>query len=942
MAQSGAVVFDKEIRLGLVLYGGVSLAVYENGVAQEFFRAVKGEGVYGLIKDGLRTDIVVDIVSGTSAGGINGILLSHALANNLEFRACAKLWRENGDLLALIRSPDSPTTTSVLDSENYYQPMIVKAFRDMPQYMAPAFARPSTVEEIDLFATGTDVHGQIFSVIDDNGHIIDIKDHHRVFKLSYRAGRKNDFATDQNSLEALGKLCRITSCFPVAFAPVDVNVAREAAAVDPSLDRWGKLHGEPKYFLDGGLLDNKPFSYTIDAIFTRTANREVIRWLLYVEPDPERFEKSSPTQPNVIDAAFKALIGIPGYESIGDDLEAIAEHNSKLEHFENLQAVLTDLAAALGDPGDVSVQAIYCRARLTQLLDRILEGVFKDDGKLITIPPAHRQAANRLAARFRQWEGELGQDILDHYDIYYRQRLVNHLAYSLYDRLYAANEAIRPDQATAARYRSLWRGLNHFSKILEIIRSAVESLVDAVDFQWEHREAEQLWLDLKQRLDALLSLSHFTGLQADVIRRNNFDRTELKEFRRSYADLLNSHRDTCARGGPPPEPKEPNVLMELDHQLEHLLVLAIGSDDPLYSELRRFQVIDSRLFPMQRLANIESKDKIHVIRMSPFDAQREYSRRNIRDKLCGETLGHFSGFLSRPWRSNDILWGRLDAACQLIECLVGQGTSPAMSTSLADLTAAFPHADAGKLQQALRNAGGDSDQLINVLVQAAQREIIIEDVPHVVEDSIAQQRSWNEYKVADGTSSPALPFDVKSWAWKVGVKEMDRTVLDFASSLFAQKVSAQDWVDFFQDHYCVGSEEIYEAVPTPVLVEMASKAGAVLENCVIAAGGSRFASKAKSNKLFRFFVHYPLRGLYRFCHWLRVAPSLSQVTIAAIFVLALTLFCIGIYFGGDLVWPASGFQLSRLFFLIVGPGLVMLFLGWLIATHKKHSDEAET
>jgi len=31
MAQSGPVAFDKEIRLGLVLYGGVSLAVYENG-----------------------------------------------------------------------------------------------------------------------------------------------------------------------------------------------------------------------------------------------------------------------------------------------------------------------------------------------------------------------------------------------------------------------------------------------------------------------------------------------------------------------------------------------------------------------------------------------------------------------------------------------------------------------------------------------------------------------------------------------------------------------------------------------------------------------------------------------------------------------------------------------------------------------------------------------
>src|SRR4029077_1876657 len=32
----------REVRLGVVMYGGVSLAVYINGVAHEFFRAVRG------------------------------------------------------------------------------------------------------------------------------------------------------------------------------------------------------------------------------------------------------------------------------------------------------------------------------------------------------------------------------------------------------------------------------------------------------------------------------------------------------------------------------------------------------------------------------------------------------------------------------------------------------------------------------------------------------------------------------------------------------------------------------------------------------------------------------------------------------------------------------------------------------------------------------------
>ena len=65
---------SREVRFGVVMYGGVSLAIYINGVSQEFFRAVQGKGIYKLLKRCFDTDIVVDIISGTSAGGINGIL----------------------------------------------------------------------------------------------------------------------------------------------------------------------------------------------------------------------------------------------------------------------------------------------------------------------------------------------------------------------------------------------------------------------------------------------------------------------------------------------------------------------------------------------------------------------------------------------------------------------------------------------------------------------------------------------------------------------------------------------------------------------------------------------------------------------------------------------------------------------------------------------------
>ena len=77
---------SREVRLGLVLYGGVALAIYINGVAAEFFRVVRGprrlspaQGADRFRRRGRA------FVSGTSAGGINGIFLAYALCNDREF-----------------------------------------------------------------------------------------------------------------------------------------------------------------------------------------------------------------------------------------------------------------------------------------------------------------------------------------------------------------------------------------------------------------------------------------------------------------------------------------------------------------------------------------------------------------------------------------------------------------------------------------------------------------------------------------------------------------------------------------------------------------------------------------------------------------------------------------------------------------------------------------
>jgi predicted acylesterase/phospholipase RssA len=105
--------YDREVRFAVVMYGGVSLAIYINGVAQELLRLVRSTSPSHPTPNGLTgtervyrkvaklfseeggassplntsgapgTRFVIDIISGTSAGGINGVFLAKALANGL-------------------------------------------------------------------------------------------------------------------------------------------------------------------------------------------------------------------------------------------------------------------------------------------------------------------------------------------------------------------------------------------------------------------------------------------------------------------------------------------------------------------------------------------------------------------------------------------------------------------------------------------------------------------------------------------------------------------------------------------------------------------------------------------------------------------------------------------------------------------------------------------
>ena len=186
----------KEYRFAVVMYGGISLAVYINGVAQELLSLVRSTSldrdvspsplleVYRQIAeklsakenpqwksgDELNVRFVVDIITGASAGGINGIFLAKALANNQQLRNLRDLWIEQADLDLLLNDKKSvadldgqlKTQTppqALLNGPRLYLELL-KAFRSMGED-AHDTTHFADLRELDLFVTATDAWGEV-------------------------------------------------------------------------------------------------------------------------------------------------------------------------------------------------------------------------------------------------------------------------------------------------------------------------------------------------------------------------------------------------------------------------------------------------------------------------------------------------------------------------------------------------------------------------------------------------------------------------------------------------------------------------------------------------------------------------------------------------------------------------------------------------------------
>mgnify|MGYP005853274607 CR=1 FL=1 len=156
---------QKELRLALVCYGGVSLAVYMHGITKEVWHLARAsrafhhtsatalDGVAAAYRDflqtlrqdhGLSLRVLPDVLTGASAGGVNAVFLAQAIHAGHSLEPLTDLWLTNADVSELTDPEAEPMWRF---AKLWAQP-IAEWFLSRPGNAVSATVSPETRSEV--------------------------------------------------------------------------------------------------------------------------------------------------------------------------------------------------------------------------------------------------------------------------------------------------------------------------------------------------------------------------------------------------------------------------------------------------------------------------------------------------------------------------------------------------------------------------------------------------------------------------------------------------------------------------------------------------------------------------------------------------------------------------------------------------------------------------
>jgi patatin-related protein len=976
--------FLREMQLGLVVYGGVSLAIYTHGVCQEFYNAVRGRGIYKLVKALTDADLVVDSISGSSAGGINGILLSYAIANSndqelVDFSAFAQIWRNSGDLLKLLQKPSlfkAQVANAGSTSESFYQrgllATLVKGVdRKLPRSRQEWF---SPTIELDLAIAGTDYLGRVDRTLAENSLNLRSKNHRAMFRLKHRQGRKEPFNPHfndpdlprlaQDTYQALVKLCQITAGTPVIFPLVEVDLEDRFNLVDRQLVKWGRLtkhyapdlpldRGDKLYFLDGGLLDNAPLTCLMKEAQYRLPDRPGQRRLFYVDPNPEhlddRVQLTGKKQSRIGQILHTTTLSIPIHQSINNDLRTIHEHNHKVRRYQALldRAELAVESQQLLAGIDRTQSQIYLRGRLFDLRDRNLPLLLDADVAAqnaqysVVIDKIDRVLTSKM---MNSQDRHHYQKLLDRFE---SQSIDLDVEYSLRQHFYLKNCIV--DLLTTEIRSDRLRQLQHLSsqlscniKLLEVIRSSIEMLLRdrsisnyfyyLINQEGNDRRLRALVYELIFRLHRFilngtkfgafipdgLSPEHLETIPVcfwldlpQLALENNFSEQSVSQsdrwlsqskissifaqFKQRISELQQSTNlhpliwaDRQLEYDNNQNKSFPSILKQIGLATEVLVEKLGGQDtDQLLKQWHTFECIDRELYPFEYLTSLSDKQIINPICISPDNAQMGIGNgKNTQDKLCGDKLYNIGGFFKKSWRSNDLIWGRLDGLNRILEGII----TPHSVTAFAN----FVQREASKknwsqfqyldwlINESLPNLSGGERQTISQhlaylsqpdiqfdrpkirqiladLVLAGQRDILTNDLSSIVQGT-DEQASWWRLAGDDRSVTDNWVNNPESNAVVSVLASNPNTIVRIIHQSLANLATQQQ--QFFRNQYRIGVDKLWENMPLVTLINLCTKIILLLRSLLVQA----FSPSARTQTIQHPLYHW-IDGRLQSIYW---------------------------------------------------------------------------
>ena len=682
-----------DLRIALAMRGGVSLAVWIGGAVCEVeaLRSAEPESIYGqLLRLSNYQHVDVDIMTGASAGGLNGAIYSASLMYGFHFGEMEEIWLELADVESLARSTrvrrGEPERPSLFEGEGYFRAKFVEKLRLLVESGPKPHKAPP---RLDLFLTATRLEpiARIFRDAADN-RLIESRSaaffhfHH----LGERGGPLSDFADTPASLTStvpeLALAGRSTSSFPVAFEPASVFTAPPGSSMlGPGPNMFGKFseQGETQV-IDGGVLDNIPVGRAIQAIAGAPASGPAERWLLYLNPSPaEPQEAVADGNLNAILRSLKraALLKF-NTESLSDDLAALSTHNSSMTERRAARASL--LLSPTPDPTAALVQARAAWAATDA--QRIVEVLADPDLAFAShpftrfaSPPPIEDEWDDVADDRRCFQDTLASATrLSYEEVDVSNPPLLALG-DVVDTLLTIAQQVNPTEpadslgAEATLYR--------VRLIVEVLTAVWEqrwvraagsrngapvepwTIETAVGLRRDGEQISPAILDTIEGVDEAAFHAAVADLYRSAIDRDGTNTVGLHPL----WDIVAEEATTLLSGPLPSDPIVDGLAAILDG--------STAGPDGSGGGIRFVAVMTASLHRRQ----LAGESPIRLMRIAgnastPLNEWFGLSETpSTKDKLAGAQVANFGAFFSAKWRGNDWMWGRLDSAQGLVDLL---------------------------------------------------------------------------------------------------------------------------------------------------------------------------------------------------------------------------------------------------------------------------------